>query len=142
MAPASTARATVPRRVSPPPVLPMATGLQGRGRAGGTLMRSSSAAPKPCIVATPSPSLENEKCENRSTLTLCVAAVALALSAPFANAEENYPPTIAVGGHGEVSTTPDRAQLALAVDNVDQELAKALSDRRWCVVRKYIITNR
>lgn len=72
-----------------------------------------------------------------TTLTLCVAAVALALSAPFASAEDNYPPTIAVGGHGEVSTTPDRAQLALAVDNVDQELAKARSNVDG-VVRKYL----
>ncbi|HEY1076262.1 MAG TPA: SIMPL domain-containing protein [Fontimonas sp.] len=72
-----------------------------------------------------------------STLTLCAAALALTLGAPLAMAEENYPPTIAVSGHGEVSTTPDRAQLALAVDQVDQELAQARSNVDG-VVRKYL----
>lgn len=66
---------------------------------------------------------------------------AFALIAAFctgvAQAEENYPPTIAVSGHGEVSTTPDRAQLALAVDTVDQELAKARGSVD-AVVRKYL----
>ncbi len=70
-------------------------------------------------------------------LNSCVAALALSLGASLAHAEENYPPTIAVSGHGEVSTTPDRAQLALAVDNVDRELAQARGNVDG-VVRKYL----
>lgn len=66
-----------------------------------------------------------------------VLALAAAVCAGTAQAEESYPPTIAVGGHGEVSTAPDRAQLALAVDTVDQELAKARSSVDG-VVRKYL----
>ncbi|MDP9139740.1 MAG: SIMPL domain-containing protein [Pseudomonadota bacterium] len=73
---------------------------------------------------------------NRGLGSLALA-LALGTCMSLALAEESYPPTIAVGGHGEVSTAPDRAQLALAVDVVDQELAKARSSVDG-VVRKYL----
>jgi uncharacterized protein len=72
------------------------------------------------------------------TGTVLLAALALGLSCAAGSAHEiEMSPTIAVGGHGEVTTTPDRARLSLAVDAVNDELkiAEANVNR---VVRLYL----
>ncbi len=46
-------------------------------------------------------------------------------------------PTIAVSGHGEISTLPDRARLALAVDALDAEVSKAEAEVSR-VARRYL----
>lgn len=47
------------------------------------------------------------------------------------------PPTIAVSGHGEVTTLPDRARLSLAVDALDAEVKRAETEVNR-VVRLYL----
>lgn len=57
-------------------------------------------------------------------LTLALTGMCLAPAA-HAQTQPLPPPTIAVGGHGEVSTLPDRARIALAVDALDAEIKAA-----------------
>lgn len=45
------------------------------------------------------------------------------------------PPTIAVGGHGEVTTLPDRARVALAVDALNSEVKAAEAEVNTVVRR-------
>jgi uncharacterized protein len=69
------------------------------------------------------PDIQNMKNLIRS-LTLAAAGLCLATTAT-AQTQPPSPPTIAVSGHGEVSTLPDRARLALAVDALDAEVKNA-----------------
>lgn len=57
-------------------------------------------------------------------LVSAIAGLSLATAAA-AQTTSSWPPTIAVSGHGEVSTLPDRARLSLAVDALDAEVKKA-----------------
>jgi uncharacterized protein len=57
-------------------------------------------------------------------LAFAVAGLCFATAAA-AQTTVPTPPTIAVSGHGEVSTLPDRARLSLAVDALDTEVKTA-----------------
>lgn len=69
----------------------------------------------------------------RSWLAACVVTLSGAAGA----AEPLPPPTIAVSGHGEVTTLPDRARLALAVDALNVEIKSAEAEVNR-VVRAYL----
>lgn len=69
----------------------------------------------------------------RNWLAACAAVFSCAVGA----AEPLPPPTIAVAGHGEVTTLPDRARLALAVDALDVEIKNAEGQVNR-VVRAYL----
>ncbi|MFA5938446.1 MAG: SIMPL domain-containing protein [Sinimarinibacterium sp.] len=65
-----------------------------------------------------------------------IAVLSLLGTCAVATAGEPLPPpTIAVGGHGEVTTLPDRARVALAVDALNNEV-KAAEAEVNAVVRR------
>lgn len=74
-----------------------------------------------------------------NTLSRCIAAVALCLAGASASASAQPlpPPTVAVSGHGEVSTVPDRARLSLAADALNADLKRAEAEVN-AIVRRYL----
>ncbi|MES0874980.1 SIMPL domain-containing protein [Sinimarinibacterium thermocellulolyticum] len=70
---------------------------------------------------------------------LSVALAAWCCATASAAQPLSEPPTIAVSGHGEVTTLPDRARLSLAVDALDGEVKAAEAEVNR-IVRRYLET--